>query len=104
MIKAAVGDKTNWNPISNPQPVATKLLALAPGIVKTLPDFEAIEKEYDVKIEHHLHVGDTITPYRTNLDGCGYVIAGGCNSNVAISKAAEVKELIDKSILRIYHN
>jgi biotin carboxylase len=100
MIKAAVGDKTNWDPISNPQPVATKLLALAPGIVKTLPDFEAIEKEYDVKIEHHLHVGDTITPYRTNLDGCGYVIAGGCNSNVAISKAAEVKELIDKSILR----
>ena len=104
MIKAAVGDKTNWDPISNPQPVATKLLALAPGIVKTLPDFEAIEEEYDVKIEHHLHVGDTITPYRTNLDGCGYVIAGGCNSNVAISKAAEVKELIDKSILRNYRN
>ena len=101
MIKAAVGDKTNWNPVSNPQPVATKLLALAPGVVKSLPDFDAIEKEYGVKIEHHLHVGDTITQYRTNLDGCGYVVATGETVEEAIEKAAKVKELIDKKIERV---
>ena len=101
MIKAAVGDKTNWNPVSNPQPVATKLLALAPGVVKSLPDFDAIEKEYGVKIEHHLHVGDTITPYRTNLDGCGYVVATGKTVDEAIALAAKVKELINKKIERV---
>ena len=26
MIKAAVGDETNWTPATSPQPVATKLL------------------------------------------------------------------------------
>ena len=101
MIKAAVGDKTNWNPVSNPQPIATKLLALAPGVVKSLPDFDAIEKEYGVKIEHHLHIGDTITPYRTNLDGCGYVVATGETVEEAITLAAKVKELIDKKIERV---
>lgn len=101
MIKAAVGDKTNWNPVSNLQPVATKLLALAPGVVKSLPDFDAIKKEYGVKIEHHLHVGDTITPYRTNLDGCGYVVATGETVEEAITLAAKVKELIDKMIERV---
>ena len=100
MIKAAVGDKTNWNPVSNPQPVATKLLALAPGVVKSLPDFDAIEKEYGVKIEHHLHIGDTITPYRTNLDGCGYVVATGKTVDEAIEKAAKVKKRIDNEIKR----
>lgn len=100
MIKAAVGDKTNWEPVSEPQPVATKLLALTPGVVKSLPNFEAIEKEYGVKIEHHLHVGDTITPYRTNLDGCGYVVAVADDVNNAIEKAELAKQAIDKQIIR----
>lgn len=100
MIKAAVGDKTDWNPLSNPEPVATKLLALQPGIVKGLPDFNKLENEYSVKIEHHLHIGDTITPYRTNLDGCGYVVATGENVEDAISLAAKVKDKINTSIIR----
>lgn len=100
MIKAAVGDKTDWNPISNPEPVATKLLALHPGIVKGLPNFNKLENEYGVKIEHHLHIGDTITPYRTNLDGCGYVVATGENVEDAISLAAKVKDEINTSIVR----
>ena len=100
MIRAAVGDKTDWMPISKPKPVATKLLALSPGIVKALPDFLQLEETYGVKIEHHLHIGDTITPYRTNLDGCGYVIATGKDVNSAIDKAYEVKELINSSIER----
>lgn len=100
MIRAAVGDTTGWERVSEPKPVATKLLALEPGVVKSLPDFEAIEKEYRVKIEHHLHIGDTITPYRTNLDGCGYVVATGKNVDDAIALAAKVKELINRTIER----
>ncbi len=101
MIKAAVGDNTDWNPISNPEPVATKLLALHPGIVKGLPDFNKLENEYSVKIEHHLHIGDTITPYRTNLDGCGYVVAKAKDVETAINLAAKIKEKVDKTIERV---
>lgn len=100
MIRAAVGDETSWETVAEPKPVATKLLALQPGIVKALPDFSKMKKEYDVRIEHHLHIGDTITPYRTNLDGCGYVVAMGENVKDAISKAAQVRDVIDKTIVR----
>ena len=55
---------------------------------------------YDVQIEHHLHVGDTITPYRTNLDGCGYVVARDIYVDLSMSLADDVKKIIDKTIVR----
>ena len=100
MIRAAVGDATDFSPITKPRPVATKLLALTPGKVKALPNFEAIEKQYDVTIEHHLHVGDVINEYHTNLDGCGYVVATADKVDEAIAKAQYVKQLIDQTIVR----
>ena len=101
MIRAAVGDATDYIPLHEPKPVATKLLALTPGIVKALPDFDQIAKQYDVTIEHHLHVGDTINEYHTNLDGCGYVLATANIVDDAIAKAQHAKEIIDKSIERV---
>lgn len=100
MIRAAVGDATNWKPEWQPKPVATKLLALTPGIIKKLPNFDQIAAEYSVQIEHHLHVGDTITPYRTNLDGCGYVVAHDIDVELSIALASEVRNIIDKLIVR----
>lgn len=100
MIRAAVGDPTDFSPISEPQPVATKLLALTPGRVVSLPDFNAIEKQCRVKIEHHLHVGDTINEYHTNLDGCGYVVAIGQDVREAAAKASIAKERINNEIQR----
>lgn len=100
MIRAAVSDATDFTSQHDPKPVATKLLALTPGIVKALPSFEQIAKEYDVTIEHHLHVGDTINEYHTNLDGCGYVVATGMDVNAAIEKARKTKEIIDDMIVR----
>lgn len=101
MIRAAVGDATNWKSEWQPRPVATKLLALTPGKIKKLPNFDKMSAECNVLIEHHLHVGDTITPYRTNLDGCGYVIASDLDVCLSIAQAAEVRSLIDKSIERV---
>ena len=100
MIRAAVGDATNWKPEWQPKPVATKLLALTPGIIKKLPNFDQIAAEYNVQIEHHLHEGDTITPYRTNLDGCGYVVAHDIDVELSIALASEVRNIIDKLIVR----
>lgn len=100
MIHAAVGDSTYWKPKWQPRPVATKLLALQPGKVKELPDIDAISVKYNVQIEHHLHKGDIITSYHTNLDGCGYVIASSFDVNSSIALAAEVRKVIDESIIR----
>ena len=100
MIRAAVGDKTSWEPTSKAEPVATKLLALTPGIVKKLPDFEKIAREQNVTIEHHLHVCDTINEYHTNLDGCGYVVCKRTTAEEAIRDAKRVKDTIDHLIER----
>lgn len=100
MIRAAVGDPTDFSPVSEPRPVATRLLALTPGRIIGLPDFNTIEKEFNVKIEHHLHVGDTINEYHTNLDGCGYVVASGFDSEETRQRAAKVKTIIDTQIIR----
>lgn len=100
MIRAAVGDPVDFRPVLDASPVATKLLALTPGVVKTSPDFDALKMKYLVEIEHHLHVGDQINEYHTNLDGCGYVVAGGLTVEGAIELAKEVKNEIDKTIVR----
>lgn len=100
IIKASVGDATDFTPHGG-KPVTTRLLALTPGIVKELPDFEKIQRDYGVMIEHHLCIGDKITQYQTNLDGCGYVIACEKESFLSTEKAETVKNLIDKAIVRI---
>ena len=99
MIKAAVGDDVDFT-VTKKEVVATRLLALTPGIVKELPNFKKIQEDYDVLIEHHLNIGDEITPYRTNLDGCGYVVAKGDNLVTAAEKAEKVKKIIDEAIVR----
>ena len=80
--------------------MATKLLALTPGIIKELPDFNKIAAENGVIVEHHLHVGSLINEYHTNLDGCGYVIAKGFNVSNSMAKVTEVRNIIDKAIIR----
>lgn len=100
MIRAAVDDETCWKSKWQSKPVATKLLALKPGKVKALPNFDELKVRHDVGIEHHLHLGDIITPYRTNLDGCGYVIACSFDVGDSIAVAEKVRKIIDESIIR----
>lgn len=99
MIRNAVGDPVDFTPRDH-SPVATRLLALTPGVVKKLPDFAAIEKEWGVQICHHLEVGQQINEYHTNLDGCGYVVAAGSCPAEAEEKAVRAKQWIDHNIIR----
>lgn len=100
LIKATVGDKVEMTPVKKPINVATRLLALTPGIVVSLPDIKKISDEYKVEIQHHLRVGDEIKEYHTNLDGCGYVVAVD-ESIVRASEQAEfVKNVINTEIKR----
>lgn len=99
MIKAAVGDAVDFSK-KEQRPVATRLLALTPGIVKALPDFDDLEEKYNVIIEHHLKLGDEITFYRTNLDGCGYVVASENTVEESSQRAEQVRKIIDDLIVR----
>lgn len=99
IIRGAVGDPL-VSEKDAPMIVVTRLLALTPGKVKSLPDFDEISKKYNVIIEHHLKVGDTINPYRTNLDGCGYIVATGSDKAEVEQMVEAVLDLIDRNIIR----
>ena len=100
LIKATVGDQVDFQVKSNPKAVVTRLLALTPGKICELPNFEEIEKKYSVTILHHLKVGETINEYHTNLDGCGYVIATAEGVAEAVYRAEAALKEIDESIVR----
>lgn len=97
MIRNSVGDKVDLTP-SKPCTVATRLLAFKKGTIKQLPDFRALEKEYDVEIYHHMEIGQEINEYHTNLDGCGYVVAKAETVEHAVEKADRVLKIIKDSI------
>ncbi len=99
MIKAAAGDRADFSSVMPKACVTTRLLALTPGKVKTLPDFEKIEQENCVEIEHHLKTGDVINEYHTNLDGCGYVVSRQDNKLLATSNAVEALKKVDNEII-----
>jgi len=95
MIRGAVGDPCDFTP-GQKHAVATRLLALTPGTVATVPDMTQFTAE-NVQIEHHIAVGDVIRQYHTNLDGMGYVV---CTGECAAEKAEKVKNAIDLAITR----
>ena len=99
MIRNAVGDEVDLTPHASCA-VATRLLAFENGTVKQLPDFEKIEKEYDVEIYAHLEVGQAVREYHTNLDGCGYIIAKADCVACAAEKAEKVRTLIRDTIFQ----
>lgn len=100
LIRASAGDKADLNVQRQKTNVATRLLALKPGKVIDLPDFEEISNRCNVEIYHHLNVGDTINEYHNNLDGCGYVLAASDDVVDAERRAEESKNLIDTGIVR----
>ncbi len=100
LIRASAGDSVDIRPKKSGMKVATRLLALAPGKVVGLPNFERICAKYDVDIYHHLKVGSTIREYHNNLDGCGYIVAVSDDIKDAERRAKNSKELVDYSIKR----
>ncbi len=97
MLRNAVGDSVDLTPAKH-QAVATRILAFNDGIVKRLPDFDELEKKYNVEIYHHLMIGQKINEYHTNLDGCGYIIAKSDSVENAIKNADIVLKIIGQTI------
>lgn len=97
MLQNAVGDPVDLS-INDHQAVATSLLAFDEGIVKKIPDIQAIEKEYGVEIFHHLEEGMQVNEYHTNLDGCGYIVAKDVTAETARRKTEEVYNKLKKEL------
>ena len=98
MIRNAVGDKVDLK-VHSHEAVATKLIAFhRNGIVKKIPNFLKIEKDYGVEIYHHISVGDKVRKYSTNLDGCGYIISRRKKIEDAEMIASEVLNKIEKEL------
>lgn len=100
LIKSVVGDEIDFAQKNNETSVVTRLLALKPGKIISLPNFEGFEKYNKVEIYHHLFEGDRIREYQNNLDGCGYVVGKSHDINEAERNAEKTKQLIDLSITR----
>lgn len=99
IIKAAVGDPVDFEKKYN-KPVATKILALRPGIVKKIPNLKEMYTENTNDIICNLKENDQINEYKNNLDGCGYVVGVGNDIIDLIKEVSEIKEKINKNIIR----
>ena len=96
LIRTALGEAPDWKK-GTVRPVVTRLLAFKGGIVKEFPDFPAIESKYDVKIYHHMRIGDIVNEYHTNLDGFGYIVASNVvSAELALSEISACMGLKDE--------
>lgn len=100
LIKASAGDEVALDSQDAGKNIATRILALRPGKITKLPDFEEIQRKYSVSIYHHLEIGNTIQEYHNNLDGCGYVVAVASSVQEAQECVERAKIEIDVSIVR----
>ncbi|MCM3741808.1 ATP-grasp domain-containing protein [Oceanobacillus luteolus] len=101
IIKAATGGTVEIEDPVTKVNVSTRLLALTPGKVIHLPDFNHIKKEFEVEIYHYLELGSEIKEYRNNLDGCGYIISVSKKLEDALFKTEKALRLVDKGIIRL---
>lgn len=94
MIQIALGEEPDFTNGCR-SAVASRLIVLKDSTVRRIPDFEELERQYDVEIyHHHLEMGQRVREYHTNLDGYGYIVARAGNSRLAIQKAETVLRLI----------
>lgn len=100
LIKASTGELKTVVVNQKRANVATRLLALTPGTVKKLPDFEKVENEFMVEIYSLLKEGAKIREYQNNLDGLGYIVSESDDINVARKKVELVRKIIDNQIIR----
>ena len=100
MIRNAVADPVDLSAGPH-EAVATRLLAFDEGVVKRLPDMDAISARYGVEIYHHMAEGMHVNEYHTNLDGCGYVVAKGATAESAEARAKQALEAVKREAFSV---
>ena len=100
MIRAYLGEEADFSPRGG-RVVSTALLALTPGKIAALPDFDELRRRENViDIVFNKQIGDEIRFYKNNLDGCGYVVVTGESEEKAHELAFALRDEIDKRIIR----
>jgi len=100
LIRCALGEPVTVEQCDSRMHVVTRILALAPGEIGVLPDLDVIERKHGVQVFFWPKTGDVIRPYRTNRDGCGYVLAIASDPAEAENRADQAKQEIDEMIVR----
>lgn len=100
MIKAALGEKAEFT-TGESKPIATAILALTPGKVRSLSKaHEYINENTHCKVLLNIKRGSIIETYKNNLDGCGYVVAWGSTGEEAEELAYKEKDRLNALIER----
>lgn len=100
VVRASVGDSLNWD-LREKHCVATRLLAFEGGRVVNLPNFRKLEADLGVEIYENIISGAEIPKYKTNLDGCGYVVSCSEDMGTAIEKAERAKHQIGNELFNV---
>lgn len=101
MIKLALRENVNLERVVFDKVISTRLLTLTPGKVKNIEcikDIEDLENVEDLIL--NIKEGSIINEYRSNLDNCGYVVVSDSNYELAKKKALDLKEEIDKRVVK----
>lgn len=98
MIRNAVGDAVEIRAKEH-HAVATRILAFRSGVVKKIPNIDTVEELFNVHVYHHMHLGDAVNEYHTNLDGCGYIVAVADDVETAGTNAEKAKNFIEECTL-----
>jgi len=101
IIKESLGEPININRTIFDRIITTRILALTPGKVKDIDDMSDIRNADDVSdLVLKINKEDTIKEYRSNIDGCGYIVINGKNAQYTKKRALQIKNEIDKRIVR----
>lgn len=103
LIKSALGENisiSEMKKVEIKKQVVTRILALSPGVIMTMPDLKELLIENELDVIHRLEVKKVIKKYRTNLDGNGYIIARSNSISEAEEKAEIALCTINESIVR----
>lgn len=101
MIKLALRENVNLDRTVFDKVISTRLLTLTPGKVKNIEDMKDIEELDNVEdLILNIKEGSIINEYRSNLDNCGYVVVSDSNYELAKIKALDLKEEIDKRVVK----
>lgn len=98
-ILASVGEKINVKPCRK-RFVATKLLTYLPGRIKKIEPYkQLVGTNQIVDIILTKRKGDTLPPYKTKSDICGWVITTGNSPEEAQENATKARELLKDYII-----
>lgn len=99
ILQESLGESIEVLENKNSKIVATRLLTLTPGIATEIGKIETLKSDSNIEdIILNLKVNQKINEYRTNLDGCGYVVVSDLSKKQAMLEAKLLKESIDNLI------